>query len=395
VDRKVPDLADELGREERDDVEWKRQADDRDALRKAVCAMANDLPERGRGHLLVGVGNDGAPTGLIVDDDLLLRVTNIRDEGRVLPRPIMVVQKVTFSGGPCLHVRVEAARMRPVRFDGVVWVRVGASTRRATREEEVLLVERSRAGNLAFDQRPVSGASVGALDLELFRSTYLPAAVDADVLAENDRTVDQQLSSLGLLDPISAEARVLGLLVVGLDASAFIPGAYIQFVRYEGADQASNVVDQEELRGNLVGTLDTLARMLIANVRTAVREVGGLRQEDQPDYPLNALRELTLNAITHRDYEHFNAPVRVLWFDDRVEITSPGGPYGVVTKNTFAQRNDYRNPALAAAMKTLGYVNRFGRGIALVRSALEKNGNPAAEFEVEDTYWSVTVRRAP
>lgn len=126
-----------------------------------------------------------------------------------------------------------------------------------------------------------------------------------------------------------------------------------------------------------------------------MREVGALRQEDQPEYPLIALRELVLNAITHRDYEHFNASVRVQWFDDRVEITSPGGPYGVVTKDTFDRRNDYRNPALAAAMKSLGYVNRFGRGITLVRAALEQNGNPPPEFEVEDTYWSVTVRRAP
>jgi ATP-dependent DNA helicase RecG len=172
-----------------------------------------------------------------------------------------------------------------------------------------------------------------------------------------------------------------------------MPGAYIQFVRYEGIDQASNVIDQEELRGNLIGQLDLLARILTANIRTAIRDVGGLRQEDHPDYPLNAVRELVLNAVTHRDYEHFNAPVRVLWFDDRVEITSPGGPYGVVTKDSFDQRNDYRNPALAAAMKNLGYVNRFGRGIPLVRGSLEQNGNPPAEFLVEDNYWSVTVRR--
>ena len=60
-----------------------------------------------------------------------------------------------------------------------------------------------------------------------------------------------------------------------------------------------------------------------------------LRQDDRPDYPLNALRELVLNAITHRDYEHFDAPVRIQWLDDHVEITSPGGPYGVVTKDTL------------------------------------------------------------
>ncbi|HUP70952.1 MAG TPA: ATP-binding protein [Acidimicrobiales bacterium] len=179
----MPDLADELGREERDDVEWKRDAEDRGLLRKAVCALANDLPERGSGRLLIGVRKDGTPTGLTVDDELLLRVTNIRDEAHVLPRPVMVVEKATFAGADCVQVTVEAARMRPVRFDGVVWVRVGTSTRRATREEELLLAERTRAADLPFDQRAIGGTSVADLDLELFRSTYLPASVDADVLA--------------------------------------------------------------------------------------------------------------------------------------------------------------------------------------------------------------------
>lgn len=391
----MADLADDLGREERDNVEWKREVDDRALLRKAICALANDLPGRGLGHLLVGVEDDGTPAGLVVDDALILKATNIRDEAAILPRPVIAVEKAVFAGSQCLHITVETSRQRPVRFDGVVWVRVGTSTRRASREEEIVLAERSRAVDLPFDQQPVARSGVGDLDLELFRSTYLPAAIDAATLAENDRSVEQQLSSLGMADPTTGEARVLGVLVVGFDPSSIVPGAYIQFVRYEGSDEASNVIDHEELRGNLVSQLDILGRLLTANVRTAVREVGGLRQEDQPDYPLNALRELVLNAVTHRDYEHFNAPVRILWFEDRIEITSAGGPYGVVTKDTFGERNDYRNPALAAAMKTLGYVNRFGRGITLVRMALEQNGNPPAEFQVEDTYWSVTVRRAP
>ncbi|MGH9131476.1 MAG: ATP-binding protein [Acidimicrobiales bacterium] len=387
------DLTNVLGDQERDDVEWKQDASNRDLLRKTICALANDLPGRGQGHLLIGVRDDGTFAGITVDDELLLQVTNIRDEGRILDRPVLTVAKAVFAGGHCVHVEVVAARRRPVRFDGTVWVRVGTSTRRASREEEVLLTERTRGADLPFDQQPLEGTGETDLDTELFSSTYLPAAVDPAVLAENDRSMGQQLASLGMLDPASGEARVLGVLVVGLDPTSRIPGAYLQFVRYEGPDQASNVIDQEELRGNLIGQLATLDRLLMANVRTALREVGGLRQADQPDYPMSALRELVLNALTHRDYEHFNAPVRINWFDDRVEVTSPGGPYGVVTKDTYAQRNDYRNPALAAAMKQLGYVNRFGRGISLVRAALERNGNPPAVYQIEDRYWSVVVRR--
>ncbi|MFI9216091.1 ATP-binding protein [Streptomyces werraensis] len=75
-------------------------------------------------------------------------------------------------------------------------------------------------------------------------------------------------------------------------------------------------------------------------------------------------------------------------------MTNPGGPYGQVRSDNFDRVNDYRNPSLAAAMKSLGYVNRFGRGIGRVRAALDRNGNPPAEFSVDDSSWSVTVRRA-
>lgn len=265
------DLADKLGTEERDNVEWKRDAKSRDLLSKAICALANDLPDRGQGHLVIGVQNDGSPTGLTVDDDQLLRITNIRDEGRILPRPVISVSKASFSGMACVYVVVEPSRSRITRFDGVVWVRVGPSTRRATREEEVILTERSSAGHLLFDQHPLRDTSVRDLDIELFRSAYLPAAVDPDVLADNGRSTDQQLASLGMLDATTGEARTLGLLIAGLDPSAVIPGAYLQFVRYEGVDEASNVVSQEELRGNLVSQMAMVDRLLKA---TSERQCG-------------------------------------------------------------------------------------------------------------------------
>jgi len=152
------------------------------------------------------------------------------------------------------------------------------------------------------------------------------------------------------------------------------------------------VQDHEELRGNLIGILDALNRLLPTNIRTAVTEAGDLRQRDVPDYPLIALRELILNALMHRSYDITNAPVAINWFADHVEVASPGGPFGSVTRDNFDRRNDYRNPALAAALKQLGYVNRFGRGIRLVRSTLAGNGNPEAEFMIEAQYWSVRVR---
>jgi ATP-dependent DNA helicase RecG len=113
-------------------------------------------------------------------------------------------------------------------------------------------------------------------------------------------------------------------------------------------------------------------------------------------YPLSALQQLTRNAVMHRTYEGTNAPVRVYWFDDRIEITNPGGPYGTVTVENFGRPgiSDYRNPSLAGVLKTMGFVQRWGFGIAEARRALKENGNPELEFQIEHTVVLATVRRA-
>ncbi len=116
-----------------------------------------------------------------------------------------------------------------------------------------------------------------------------------------------------------------------------------------------------------------------------------LRETLTHDYPLVALRELLMNAVMHRSYES-NAPIRFYWFRDHVEIQSPGGLYGSATAENFPSQNDYRNPIVSEAMKTLGYVNRYGRGVLRAQDALEKNGNPPAEFTFEANYVLVILK---
>ncbi|EQD80451.1 transcriptional regulator [mine drainage metagenome] len=98
----------------------------------------------------------------------------------------------------------------------------------------------------------------------------------------------------------------------------------------------------------------------------------------------------------HRTYEGTNTPVRVSWYEDRIEILSPGGPYGEVTPENFGTPGltDYRNPNLAEAMRVLGYVQKFGGGIVVARSALQKNGNPLPEFSVDQRFVLAIVRPA-
>ena len=166
----------------------------------------------------------------------------------------------------------------------------------------------------------------------------------------------------------------------------FIPGFYIQFVRFDGTELTDPIRDQKDISGSLIDLLRYVDEVLQANISTASDITAQPVEVKQPDYPIVALQQLVRNAVMHRSYEETNAPVRVYWFSDRIEIQSPGGLFGQVNRQNFGQGvTDYRNPHLAEAMKNLGYVQRFGIGIPTAQKELKKNGNPPAEFVIEDS----------
>jgi ATP-dependent DNA helicase RecG len=155
------------------------------------------------------------------------------------------------------------------------------------------------------------------------------------------------------------------------------------------------IQDQKEVSGSLSDQLRRLDEIIAANIEQSA-DLSGPRQQDRASYPVTGLQEFVRNAVIHRTYEGTAAPSRMTWFDDRVEIASPGGPYGMVSIDAFGAEGltDYRNPALAEAAKAMGFVQRFGSGIPRARAALARNGSLPPEFRVEPTYVHVTVRAA-
>ncbi|MFE5600707.1 hypothetical protein ACFQ8O_16170 [Streptomyces coelicoflavus] len=124
-------------------------------------------------------------------------------------------------------------------------------------------------------------ASLDDLDLDLFRTAYLPSMVAPEVIEENGRPVRQQLSSLHLTTP-DGRPTTLGTLIVGLDPSSHIPGAYVQFVRYQGGDLDAPVADDQELRQNIVGVASRLEPLLRSNIRTRLVEEGSRETPQRP-----------------------------------------------------------------------------------------------------------------
>jgi ATP-dependent DNA helicase RecG len=390
------ELENRFREDEGDRVERKRDDSDLDTLRKAICALANDLSGTGRpGLLFVGQADDKSCGNLQVTDKLVERLTNLRGDGKILPFPIMNVKVRTISGCELVAISVAPHDNPPVRMDGRTFVRVGRSTRVATADEERRLVEKRRWNTLPFDAKGVTGATLEDLDLVRFTIEYLPSAVAPDVLAANGRTQQEQLRALRLIDP-QGWPTATALLVVGKEPQAWLPGAYVQALRIAGTELTDPIRDQRRIDGTVpdqIRQLDELTNLWTEHPTV----VGGPVRKTTPTYPDQALRQLLRNALLHRTYKGSNAPVRLTWYDDRVEIQSPGGPYGQVTLENFGTPGltDYRNPTLAEALKNLDYVEKFGVGLAIARQALEKNGNPPAEFTAQPTTVHVTIRQRP
>jgi ATP-dependent DNA helicase RecG len=379
---------------ESDLAERKASPSDRSGIRRTICAFANDLPHHQKpGVIFVGARNDGGCANLPITDQLMTTLAQMRADGNILPPPTMYVEKVTLAGCEMAVIVVEPSDSPPVRYQGRTWVKVASVLQVATPEDERRLSERRRAGDLPFDLRPVAGASIGELDIEFFKNEYLRSALAPEVLEENQRDLEDQLKALRFMT--SGFPNYGAVLVFGKDPLRWIPGAYLQFVRFEGERLEDPVRDEKRLSGRLSQVLFSVDELLQVHVRIAADSRTGPREIRRPDYPLAALRELVRNALIHRAYEGTNAPVKAYWFTDRIEISNPGGLYGQVNRDNFGTGvTDYRNPLLAEAMAVLGFVQRFGMGVPRALRELRNNGNPDPEFAFSPSAVLVTLRPA-
>ena len=354
-----------------------------DKFCEAICAFANDLPDsRKKGYLLIGAYDDGRLSGLKVDDDLLKKIAAIRSDGNILPLPVMAVDKVEFPEGDLLVAEVSPSLLPPVRYRGRVFVRIGPRRDIASEAEERLLTERRAAYMATFDATPCLGSSLDDLDLDYIENTYLPSVVDADILSQDKRDIKDKLASIHLYDRTHDCLTYAAIILFGKNPRYYMPGNYVQYVRFQGTEKGGDVLNEKRFQGPLYRMLPTLESFVSDAIITQRPVTASLfREKTIINYPKNALRELMMNACMHRDYQS-NMPIRLYQFDDHIEIMNAGGLYGEARPENFPMVNDYRNPIVAEAMKEMKYVNMFNQGVKRVQDMLRENGNREAVFDV-------------
>lgn len=365
-----------------------------DSVREAVCAFANDLAgHRKPGIVFVGARDDGSPAmGFTVTDELLRSLADIKSDGNIAPPPALLVEKRILSGKAYAVLTVWPSDTPPVRLRGRIHVRWGPRKGLATAQDERILNERRRYRDRPFDVQGVAGATLDDIDRLRFEQEYLPALVAKDVLEANDRTLEQKLAAskliLGEDEPVPT---VLGLLVCGKRPADWIPGAYTQFLRIGGRDLADPVLDEAVIHGTVRDQIRRLEEKVDAHNRRRVEFSASRVEQIHEEYAVEGLRQLIRNAYMHRSFEATHAPVRLYWFDERIEIHSPGGPFGSVSVENFGEPGltDYRNPNLAEALRALGYVQRFGAGIVIAR----KHFGARLQFKVQASSVVAVIRQ--
>lgn len=366
---------------------------DTDKFCQAICAFSNDMPDsRQQGYLLIGVKDDGSLSGLRVSDTLLKNISALRTDGHILPQPNMTVQHFSMGEGDVIVVEVTPSYEPPVRYKGRTYIRIGPRKDVASLAEENILTEKRQYYIRSFDVSPCRDATLEDIDQGLFLRDYLPFAVSPEVLQNDTRDIKDKLASLRLYDKMRDCPTNAAILLFGKNVGYFFPGAYTQFVQFAGKDNASEIVNQNEFRGNLLSVLPVLKTFVETSVvKKWPVPVSALQEKILYNYPEWAIRELLMNAIMHREYCG-NTPTKLYVYSDRLEITNPGGLYGNARPENFPNVNDYRNPVIAEALKVLGYVNKYNRGVARVKQELIENGNGEAAFTLDNvTTFSVSV----
>ncbi|MBR3489398.1 MAG: putative DNA binding domain-containing protein [Bacteroidales bacterium] len=356
---------------------------DMDKFQEAICAFSNDLPNsRKKGYLIIGAHDNGQLSGLKVTDDLLKKIAAIRSNGNILPIPVMNVDRYEFPEGDLLVAEVCPSDLPPVRYRGRTFIRIGPRRDIATEAEERILAERRMSFMATFDTTPCFAAKLSDINTDLLHDKYLVPLLGKDIVDSDSRPIEEQMAAVGMYDTEHCCPTYAALVLFGHKPRRFMPGLYVQYVNFRGKDVTSEVINEMQLEGNYCEVLPRLESLLeMSVIKKKPVFVSILREEMVNNYPYNAIRELLLNACMHRDLQS-NTPLRFYEYADHLEILNPGGLYGNARPENFPSVNDYRNPLVASAMKTMGYVNMFNRGVGQVQIDLKENKNKPALFDV-------------
>ncbi|MBK8021371.1 MAG: putative DNA binding domain-containing protein [Chloroflexi bacterium] len=347
--------------------DWLADSSPIESIAQTLTAMANSLG----GRLLMGVAG---PSGTVM---------GVRDPAATIDR----VMQASLSVEPPLHiplpqtgsvkdkavvvVQVPEGMPNIYALDGrYVGRRETENSPMAMRDIRKLLFERGIAN---FETEPADGASLADIDWAKARAYTDKIGSGAD--AEQTLLRRGCLTRVGkTLCPTNA-----GLLLFGKDPQSFVHSAEITAVRFAG-ESMSDRFSRQDLGGTLPDQIRRAETFLHDHLLKDVKLGKTMARSEDLEYPLEAARELVVNAVAHRDYSVSGDNVRLYLFANRLEVTSPGRLPGPVTIENIREARFSRNPVIVQVLADMGFIERLGYGIDRVIALMDEARLPAPDF---------------
>ncbi len=355
-------------------------------LAETLVAFANT----DGGTVLLGVDAGGQITGDLLRDDAdgLLRAALSQC------RPWVRTDWQQFEDRAGLAVAISVQRSAELHAlaDGRVLVRTHTGNEPLDGAKISHLAATKASGD--FELETVAGATRADLDEDVIQD-YLRRR-SARLGRDLGQTEDELLRATGALNA-QGEVTVAGMLLFGRAPQAFIPQSGLVYVRFVGTDPRGpggqpGYSRREEFNGGLARVIESAWAILLTEMRGEA-VVRGLKREDRYLYPTFAVREALVNALCHRDYRATGKRVEIRQFDDRLEISSPGGLPGYITLDNIVDEHFSRNPRLVNGLFEWGYIEQLGLGIDRMIEEMVQGGHPAPEFKALPYSFTVILRK--
>ena len=338
------------------------------SLAKDIVAFANALG----GRIFIGVDDNGNIKDIKVTNKLK---SQIIDLARNCDLPIDVKLQVLNN---IIIVNVDEGSNKPYQCKEGFFLRQGPNSQKLTRDQIIqFYIDETK---IRFDTQVNTKFKYPEdFDRNLFRQYLEVAKINLSYKTED------VLINLGVAQ--KKAGRLLfnnaGILFFAKEPCKLFPGVYIDAVVFKGTERV-NVIDRKTFKSGLLENLNRVRVYLQEHLNVRYKYRKDWRREDIYELPLNALREAVANALMHRDYFITGANITVAIFDDRVEISSPGGLPKPLTVKDLGRMSKRRNEIIADLFSRLDFVEKLGTGVNKMRNwmkeadlripAIESNG---------------------
>ena len=161
---------------------------------------------------------------------------------------------------------------------------------------------------------------------------------------------------------------------------------------FDGIERV-HVLNRKDYSQDIITNINNALHFIKQELRVEYKMTGTARRKEIYELPLDAVREAVINAVVHRDYFLAGSHTVIEIFDDRVEISNPGGLPRGLSERDFGRRAVRRNQLIASLLHRIDFVENMGTGINKIRTLLKVAGLPAPHFEFGDFYTIVFHRK--